>query len=91
MTQDEIVAAARIVTPEQAATSHEELLLMHIALGVARISGAPAHVVKFPDGVAAMVFDDPSDKETWRKALIKIHEAALAGYTGPIDTRDQSK
>ncbi len=45
--RDPIVTSARIVTPEEAATSPGELLMMKIALGVAQMRGAPLYIVQF--------------------------------------------
>lgn len=88
MTPEEIVATARIVTPEEAAISREEMLLMRISLEAARLAGVPAHIVQFPGGAAAIVFADPDDKEAWKGLVTKTHAAALAGRLGPIDLNE---
>lgn len=81
---DPIIASARIVAPEEAAITSEELALMRIFLGVARLAGTPLHIVQFADGVAAMVAADPNDTGAWQALLTKTHAAAIAGYIGPV-------
>ena len=89
MTPDEIVGSARIVTPEEAAVSREEMLLMRISLHVARLAGVPAHVVQFPGGAAALVFADPSDKEAWKRLITETHAAVMSGRLGPVSAEGE--
>ena len=89
--RDPIVTSARIVTPEEAATSSSELAMMKIALRVAQARGAPLHIVQFADGIATMVLGDPNDTDTWYSILEQIHQAAVAGHSGSIDVSGRRK
>jgi len=79
------VANAKIVTPDQVAHNAAELAMITISLRIARAAGAPLHLVRFEDGIAALVNADPSDKAAWCWALASTYRAAMAGATGKID------
>lgn len=81
---DPIIASARIVALEEAAPDRGELAWMKILIGLARMAGTPLHIVKFDDGVAAMVVGDPNDTAAWQELLTKTHAAAIAGHVGPV-------
>jgi hypothetical protein len=84
---DQIIASARIVTPEEAAADMAELLWVKLLIRVARMASLPCHVVQFPDGVTLVVICDPNDKEGWRFQLESAYKAAISGYVGPMPIR----
>jgi hypothetical protein len=89
---DRMVASARIVPPERAATSIEEFLLMRIFIGLGKEAGFPVHVVKFADGVTGVVmFIDPADHKAWESALRKTYVAGAAGHVGPLELGGNTK
>lgn len=83
---DSIVDSVRIVTPQEAARDSQELAMLKIMQGVARMSGAALHFVRFPNGVTAWIVGDPNDKVAWRELIAETYRAAIAGHIGPIST-----
>jgi hypothetical protein len=81
---DLLVTSARIVAPEEAAANPSELAMMRLMLTVARMAGAPFHIVKFDDGIVAMVASNPNDTKAWNALLAATHAAALSGHIGPV-------
>lgn len=82
------VASARIVSPEDASSDPGDQALIRISLALARMAGTPLHVVKFSDGVTAMVVGDPDDTEAWQRILSNVHKNAVVGSIGPIPIKE---
>ncbi len=84
LTDDEIFAAAKIVTPTEAADNKIEAVFLALIANVAQRAGSPFHIVRWPDGVTVLVHADPADEAPWRALLVRAYRAALAGVRGPV-------
>ena len=81
---DPIVANARIVSPEEGARDPVTLITTKLLLTRDAAAGITSHVVKFADGVVALVPGDPRDTATWHAKLAETHAAAIRGEMGPV-------
>jgi hypothetical protein len=84
ITDDEIVKVARIVTPTEVAQSPAEAAFQVASLSAGRMRGAMLQIVKWPDGVTALVDADPADEHNWKRLLVRTYRAARSGVRGPV-------
>ncbi len=78
----EILNSVKIVSPEEAASNKAELVMLKASIRVAAMSGKTLRVIKWPNGIAALVDCDPVDTEHWEQLLLKSYRGAIRGNPG---------
>jgi hypothetical protein len=89
MTDAEIIAAARILSPEVAATDRAEQGVFRIISGIAKESGRQLKIVTWPDGIKIMAIVDPTNRPERDALLIKSYREAILGHRGPIYLQEE--
>ena len=70
LTDDEIVRGATVVEAPDA--------------NLSRMWGTSLHIVKWTNGLTALVGVDPSDRTKWKRLLVKMYRAGCSGWRGPV-------
>jgi hypothetical protein len=88
MTDAEILANARVVSPEAVALDNQELAAMKFWMQITKLVGKQPCFITWPNGITISVDEAPGDRAAWEALIVKSYRAAVAGWVGPISAQE---